>query len=379
MPDIDEINGVDTDNIAKVNGVAKSSVDEFMLGEMPSGEIATRWLIGSTSGKMYHSTQAMPASWSELVDLGGNTHKDVVIGQDNSGNKRWLIHASNNTNELMYVNDSADMTDANNWTAKDFDPNANKNQGTGGPAAAWGNGVWILGGTTSAKTRDSTTYYDGPQRSTDGGANWTKLDVDNTVNDGIKVVAYKGATSNLWFMGIDRYLWKSTNNGASWAQPTGWPIQIESGKDIHCLAYDGTSRWVAALTGDNIWYSDDDCETWTEAGSGAWPGNWGPQCLVYAGGSINKWILGGNNGRLAYSSDGQNWTTIWTGNDSTWSTSHIYDVATDGSTVVIVGASGKIATSTNGTSFTNRSISGVSTTFWSIDCNVIGAGARGGA
>ena len=50
---------------------------------------------------------------------------------------------------------------------------------------------------------------------------------------------------------------------------------------------------------------------------------------------------------------------------------------TDNTTIVIVGSDGKIATSTNGTSFTVRAIDGNPTIYLrGVACDVIGAGMR---
>jgi len=369
MGTVDEINGVALSSIGEINGVAKSSIDDFN-GQDCGSEVSSRWVVGSSSGKIFStSTANASAGWVLLVDLGSNAYKDIAIGKDAGANKRWVLHASNNTNELAYINDSADMTTAGNWSEVNFDPN-HKSVGTGGPAVAWGNNVWVLGGTTQARDDGGTTYYDGPHRSTNGAAAWTKIDVNNTINDSIKVMCWKGS-GDIWLMGIQSHIWKSTDNGASWSDLGA----IEGTKDIRCLAYDGNSRWVAGLDSDNVYYSDDDGSNWTEVTNGAWAGTWAPNGIVYAKGSINKWVMCGANGRLAHSSDGVSWTSIWEGDDGTWSTTHCNSIATDHHSLVLVGDSGKLAQSTNGTSFTVRAIDGDPTeSLHCVSSNVIGAG-----
>ena len=369
MPTADKINGVEIDDIEKINGVPKSSIEEVNGVELGS-PVAMRWVVGSTSGKIFHSPASnAAANWAELIDLGGETFKSVAYGQDNSGNPRVILHAANNADEIAYANDGgADLTDSNNWSSVNHSTNYKATDQ--GPSIAWGNNVWIQGGATAARTVGATTYYHGPLKSTDGGATWTKIDVNNTVNSGIGAVCYKSGTT--WLMTIKDSVWKSTDAGDSWSEVG----VIESGKRIQSMAYNG-SRWVAVLDSDNIWYSDDDWSNSTEVTNGAWVGTWKPTGVVYAAGSINKWVVCGNNGRLAYSGDATSFTTIWAGDDTDWETSHIRAIATDHTTIVIVGDTGKIATSSNGTSFTIRSIAGNPTNaLWSVASDVIGAGMR---
>ena len=88
-------------------------------------------------------------------------------------------------------------------------------------------------------------------------------------------------------------------------------------------------------------------------------------------------MVAGATGRLLTSPDGEAWTLVWNGDDSSWGTSHINGIATDHTTIVIVGAGGKIATSTDGETFTIRSIAGTpGHSIFSVACDIIGAGMR---
>jgi hypothetical protein len=375
VADWDEINGVDSDAVVKIKGVAKANIEKVLDATTPASA-ANRWIVAGNAGKVFHTVQSDASSgWEELIDLGNNNHSNLAYGKDNSGVPRLILHAKNNTNEIMYINDdgNVDLTDSNNWTAVNH--STNYKAADTGPAIAWGNNVWIHGGVTMASTRTvdgaSVTVYDGPNKSTDGGANWTKIDVDNTVNSVIDTMCYKSGST--WLMAIKDAVWKSTNDGDGW---TSLGV-VESGKRIRSMAYNGDGRWCAVLDSDNIWYSDDDGDNWTEA-SGAWSGTWHPNGIVWVAGSINKWVVCGNNGRLAYSADlTGSWTAIWDGDDASWGTDHIKGIATDNTTVVIVGSAGKLASSSNATSFTVRSITGnPTTTLNKVACDVIGAGMR---
>ena len=366
MGDYTKITGVEDHDIAKIDGVSSHDIVKVtgVTKPAPGPETASRWITGATSGKLF-STAVSDASsgWAELVDLGSNSYKDGAIGEDNSGNKRWVFQKSGNTNEIVYANNSLDLTDSNNWTRVDFSPSYKSVDG--GPALAWGDNVWIAGG---FKIHDGDSYVT-LMRSTDGAATWSEIDEGNTINDNTMAVCYKSGTT--WALGHQSHVWVSTDNGVNWTDK----ITLEGGSDIQAMAYDGYSRWVAVLNGGNLYTSDDDWETATERTDAA--GGFNLTGVVYAAGEINKWVVTGASGRLQYSSDGVSWTAIWEGDDTTWGTSHIRAIATDNATVVIVGDTGKLASSANGTSFDMRSIAGNPTQgLKSIACDVIGAGMR---
>ena len=370
MADYSKINGIESGDIAKVFAVETSNIEKVSGFTKPSEgpETASRWIVGASSGKIYSTTVSNGSSgWAELTDIGTMTIKDVAVGQDNAGNKRWILQGGSNTNEIWYANASLDVSDANNWSSVDL--SGNYKAVDKGPALAWGNNVWVAGGN---KVHDGDSYRT-LWRSTDGGASWVSVDEGNTINDSTISVAYKGSGS-VWLMGHQSHIWKSTDDGANWTDTA----TLKGTKDIFALAYNGNGRWVALLANDNVFYSDDDGDNWTEASGGAWSGTWNTTGLVYAKGNINKWIACGASGRLSYSSDGASWTGIWEGDDSDWSSDHINGIASDNSTVIIVGNNGKIAYSTNGTSFTvlSPAVSGVTTSYKSIASDVIGGGLR---
>ena len=363
MAEFAEINGVAAGDIAEIQGVAIGSVAEVAGTEKPVSS-ATRWLVGGSAGKIYHTaTGSADSGWVELVDLGHSNMYDIAYGQDALGQPRWVSQTQGGSEEIMYASASADLTDTNNWTTVNHSTNYVAEQY--GPALAWGNDVWISGG---KQVHDGDSYVS-IMRSTDGAITWTAVDEGNTVNDKTNSIAYK--VGSTWFAAHQSHIWKSTDNGANWTDT----ITVDGTRDIHAMAYDGTSRWVAVFANGKIWTSDDDWANATERTGDA--GAYHCSGVVYAAGSINKWIVVSASGRLQQSSDGVTWSAIWEGDDANWGTSHIAGVATDNTTIVIVGSDGKIATSTNGTSFTVRTIDGNPTIYLrGVACNIIGAGMR---
>ena len=394
MPTIDSLNGVETANIDEINGIGKANIDGVNGNNEVGAPVASRWLIGAASGLMYSTTAANAGSgWAELVDLGSNAYKTIAIGRDSDGEggkKRWMLHASNNTNEIAYIDADGDMTDSGNWTEVDYSTAYKATDY--GPHIVYGNGVWITGGFNVDDGDSQRTIM----RSTDGGANWTSIDHDTgaspqDVSQKTYAVAHKGGNSSLWIMSQGAQIFNSTDNGASWTHRKDLASITGVGggnanREVRSIAYDGNGRWIAVLETNKILTSDNDGVAWTLQTSGV-SGTWSPTCVLYANlASGGLWIVSHQNGRLQKSSDGETWTPIWNNTvgqplDTDWDTSTIFSMATDHHTIVICGSNGKIAHSANGSNWTvlDPAIDGLTgTTYRAIACDVIAAG-RGAA
>jgi hypothetical protein len=386
MPAIDDINGVDAANVDELNGFTKSQVDDVNGGMELGDPIATKWFAGGGAGKIFaanipDNSGASGDDWGVLVDVGSVTFENFAVGDGPNG-KRVVGHTKTNSNQFYWADMSDDLTDSGNWTAidNDIDPMGNTKSADHGPGLAYGNGVWIAGCLTGAVSDGSGTY-EGLIKSTDNAESWSLIDLNNADpgNGKFQAVAYKGGTSGVWIVSVDDSIYRSTDNGANWTPDgaSGNEIELESGKDIMAIAYNGSGRWCAALNGNNIYTSDDDGVNWTERSSDL-GGSHAMNSVVYAKGSIQKWIMGGASGRLQTSPDGITWTQIWAGDDSTWGSAEIYQIATDGSTICIVGGNGKVATSTDGTNFAvlNPAVTGETAALRCICSDVVGAGMR---
>lgn len=99
--------------------------------------------------------------------------------------------------------------------------------------------------------------------------------------------------------------------------------------------------------------------------------NWGSSSAINAAvWTFSKYIVAGESGKVATSSDGATWT-YQTGLSSTaFGTANVNCIASNGTTCIVAGASGKVATTTDGVTWTNQT--GLSSTSWSTS-NVLGA------
>ena len=363
MADISKVSGVANASIDSVNGVAAANISKVAGIDKPSGTTtAGRWIVGADSGKLYHTTTAnASAGWEELVDIGTETFRGVAIGQDQVGEKRWVVFAATNNAEINYISASADLTTAGNWTTVNF--GTNYIGINGGPGVAWGNNVWI---STGKRIHDGDSYRT-IMRSTDGAVTWASVDHGSTVNDNAVAVCYKG-TGQIWSLAHQSHIWVSTNDGVSWTDKA----TLEGTRDVNAICYDGSSKWLAGLSLSNVYYSTDDWDSNTEgiiSGAGTVYG------AVYMKGTVNKFIIVTTAGQIHHSPDGATWTEASSYN----SDNAIRAIATDHTTVVAVGSAGSVQTSADGDSWTVRAVDGdPDRQFSCVACDVIGAGTNNG-
>ena len=82
MADYTKITGVSSSNIVKIDGVSIGNISKVSgLTTPPSGPaVATKWIVGSTNGRMFKTTVANAGSgWSEMCDLGAGNGKSIAI------------------------------------------------------------------------------------------------------------------------------------------------------------------------------------------------------------------------------------------------------------------------------------------------------------
>jgi hypothetical protein len=137
-----------------------------------------------------------------------------------------------------------------------------------------------------------------------------------------------------------------SSDGASWtavANSTIWDYTDSYGDthtaSIYGIAY-GNNKWVAGGYDGKMAYSSDGI-TWTAVeDSTIW--QFTITAIAYGNG---KFVAVGSGGKMAYSSDGVTWTAV---EDSTFGTSIITAIAYGNNRFVAVGDDGKMATSPDG-------------------------------
>ena len=367
MGDYTKITGVEDHDIVKVVGVSSHDIIKVVgatKGGGGNGATATKWLIGGSNGKVYKTAQANAGSgWSEIVDLGGGTGKGITIGEDASGNKRWVLHRSATSEEIAYVSDGQEGNSVD-WTEVNL--SNNHVAVNGGPSLAWGNDFWIGAGDDIENDPPTEIVL---FASSNGGSTWSSIQIPGQqTNDTGRAAAYKDSTT--FFMTVQDQIWKATSDPTN-ANNWSLAVDLAGAQDITCMAYNGADRWVCGGQNGEIHTSDDDWSTATSRTGGH--GTSDVNGVVFCAGTVNKWVTVGASGKIAYSSDGITWTSI----SPNVTAQHFRAVATDNTTIVAVGASGTVFTSADAINWNEVTHDPViSQGFWSIACDVIGSGMR---
>lgn len=372
MPDIVKINAVSEGSIAKLNAVDSADIVKVIGATKPppGGATATKWIAGAINGKVMKSTDAdAGGNWAEIVDLGSGHGKGITIGQDASGNKRWVLHRANSSEEISYVNDGLE-DDINNWT--EINLSNNHVSVNGGPNIAWGNDYWIGVGDDVA-VNPAPSDEDVLFASSDGGNSWATVELPGQeTNDTARVACYKDNTT--FFFTVQDQIWKTT---ADPTDPDNWSMVKElnnsTSRDIMCMAYAAgeIDMWVCIDNTGGVYRSTDD---WANA-TGPVDLDFDPNGLIYCAGLVNLWVACGDDGEIFTSPDGASWTLRANPVSAPNPDKNLYSIATDNTTIVTVGQSGTVLTSTNGIDWSLIDTS-FGTAMWSVSSDVIGVGMR---
>jgi len=382
MADIEKINNVEDDDIAKISGVAVANVSKYMGATYDGGggdTQATRWLVGASGGRIYandsaggsfHSGSASGAL-GLVVDHGSMNFYNMAYGLDGVSQPRWIAHSDNVTNDLYYISASQDLTNNLLWTSVNVSPNG-KTAKRGGPGLRYGNGNWFAvgGGRSSGANRLVM------MSSSDGGGAWQEVNLPEFIGTSNTGYAVYHVSANNWKspLGVGRFY--SSSNAITWGQAAG----VISGYEVYCLGYNAdqgaAGRWIMGTNSGKIYYSDDNFATDPVAAISPFGTSnvWG---VIYAAGTINKWIAIASNGKIAHSTLGSSFTSS-TLPDPIGNSHHMRAIASDNTIAVVVGATNGgnncLLSSSNGVNWTYISSSALgNVNFESIACNVLGA------
>lgn len=309
----------------------------------------TGWLVGS-GGAILKSTNK-GQNWSDQSTVGFENWTSVVALTNSFavsiGSNGKIARTTDGTNwSLMTVSGAVKNYNCVSFNGTDINNSKGIAVGAGGALAI----------------------------STDGGLNWT-VQANITTSD-LNSVFYQSGTSNVWAVGYNGEIWKSTNDGASWTQlPSGtgsilYDIQIIGGRGYIA----GAGRILRSVDNGDSWsnyYNDVDGSilfgiSMTSLNTGWCVGQGGKVLLNTDGVSFNVVSKGygpfkvfrgvdfsnlsngvacGDGGLIKYSTDGGlNWNASTSG-----TTNDLSAVAfTDANTVCIAGDLGTILRSTDG-------------------------------
>ncbi len=359
MPDIEALNGVADGDTQAVNGVAKADIQAINGVDMPSGTtVASYWVVGMTSQKTGYAANSDRTAWTfyDSVASGGDPDSlDIGYGKDNSGNGIYVL-ARDSTNKELHVSGTDITTDAE-WTVVDLGddtgstPDSNNDivivKWTARSTGAAG-GVWMVAG-----QQNNERVY----RSIDGAANWTAVDLSGlTGHNTVKIMGLAGDGAGNWMLAQEDRIYYSTDDGASFAVSTPF-----SGTDVDKITglVFTNSTWVVAYekSAANRTYlrccASSDITSWSsEEDFGATVPN------HVSGNPASRTCVAAYNGRVAVvphksltigycDVSGTSTSNASTVTMSMGSTDRCRDVATDGTTWMIVTLNGDVWESTD--------------------------------
>ena len=408
-------------DLTKVSGVAEADIEAIddvpwadlilISGQTKPLPVAKRWMGGGRLGYVYTTSASLgDTGWNQgpgldgagnrggyVADIGNGLLNSVGYGYvDPTADplvERWVYGMENPggaSGTMPYINSqSCQPADLDGAGRPTYASASNYVSGTGNGASVglisngqimYGNGVWIRGGKWLTDGGDRHVIG----RSTDGGNTFVMIDMNNTIQDYCRAVGYEGGASGNWLAVVQSHVWKSLDNGATWTDLGA----LDGTKDWYSMAYDGVGRWViVGASGDGftsivpiVDMTAEDLSTQWTALEDSFAISQNLYGLVYMKGSESKWVTCGEGGKIltyAYTSSnsdrGNNWTVI----DTPDVTSTLTDIATDHTTIVVVGESGVIFAGDAASNLTqlNKTNDGIGTEqLRCISCDIIGAG-----
>jgi predicted RecA/RadA family phage recombinase len=328
---VDKINGIAVVSIAKINGKTVDSytkINGVTISSTPA--VHSPMWVAVGGNKLAYSTDAIPTgSWTEVSTAGVFSFKDLTFGKNASGTDTWYGCSTSDSKAVGY---STDPTDAASWTV------VNPPGTGGGTAIEYGATETLIMG------REHENYT--IRRSTDYALNW----VDSTIHNANNSKATDSLATDgdgIWLAGMGSLgvILKSYDDGINWYK------SADLGNDKHIGLEYANGVWVATEEGETINIctdvgADTSTDTWTAINPPVW--NRAADPITHVTGST--WMIGAARRNIYKSTDNAaSWTDVTKldnpGGGQT--NNNPYSMASDGTSVVVVGKNGFINVSTD--------------------------------
>ncbi|MDR2718319.1 MAG: fibronectin type III domain-containing protein [Treponema sp.] len=287
----------------------KSTVYALSFGVASNG--TSRWVAGGGEGRMAYSND-YGANW---IQVGDSTFGSFSINAIGYGNGRWV--AGGRSGRIAW------STNATVWNSVKRTHFSNSQAIN---AIAFGNGNWIAGGSNGiiilsdddgATWRAVSTNVFGKSAintivfhegrwmaggaggkiaySDDNGLTWTAVENSTFGNSAISVIMYD---QNRWMAGGYAQSLACSDDGITW-RPLARPFYIL------CMGFNG-SRWVVGGQEGRMAWSGDGGESWVmdEQGNNLFSNNW-VQAVASGRSSSGRrrWLSGGQSGKIIYADE----------------------------------------------------------------------------
>jgi hypothetical protein len=307
------------------------------VSSVDNGNISASVVFMSVSTALGDSTGGTTDSGT-VSNTGGNMVSATWTAVDVSG-----IFGTDSINAIAYGGGKfvaggdggkiAISTDGTNWTAifSPFDDSVN--------AIVYDGGKFVAGAEGMAASADGETWRGISVFEIFG---WGTINTVGYGNGRYVVGGYDGAFADKIGASTDGTAWTAvTTKAFDYVDPE---FGHTTTAGITAIAYGG-NRFVAGGEMGKMAYSSNGT-AWTAADDGGIFRDGFIRSIAYGSG---KFVAVGDAGKMAYSSDGTTWTAV---SDTKFGTSYIYAVAYGNGRFVAGGADGKTAVSTDGTTWT---------------------------
>ncbi len=284
------------------------------------------WFAGGAGGNLAKSTNG--TSWTSVAIPGWGTGyiNKIIFATSTTGADQWRVVGDNGKCAYSLDNGATWILDpltgsgwgTSNIYALDYYPTT---------------GTWVIGGADG-----KVAYF------VEGTTTWVTTALPGA--DGVAVPLPPGAPAGI--------------PAGTQGVPAGWgnsPVRaVAQGNGVWMIGGGNNvagSDTISLLARSTNLAPSDGTAAWTFAYMGA---SWGDNYIadIEYGEGTGLWVAVGSGGAISYSTDdGVSWTSVALpttalSNSANWGTSDIYDVSFDYGSWTIVGAGGKVATSTNG-------------------------------
>jgi len=239
----------------------ESTVYALSFGTAANG--TTRWVAGGGEGRMAYSND-YGLSW---IQVGDSTFGSFPVNAISYGNGRWV--AVGKSGKIAW------STNATLWNAIKKTHFSNSQAIN---TVAYGNGHWIAGGSNGIIIL-----------SDDNAVNWRRISTNVFGKSAVNTIIFH---EGRWMAGgAAGKIAYSDDNGLTWTAVES--TAFGSGA-INVIVYD-QNRWIAGGYGQSTIYSEDGI---------TWKSLTRPFFILCMGFNGNRWVVGGQEGRMAWSGDG---------------------------------------------------------------------------
>ena len=228
-----KVNNIAAASIAKINNTAVAAIAKCNDVEAGGAATATNWVVAGDDGHVFWCGADPAGTWTEYDNwqLDGTPRAyDIAAGKDASGNIIYVMSRDSINGELQVSGTNVETSHF--WTKVTIAGSGDQDQ----YRIIWADdgstsGVWLAVG------RQSNT---GVQRSTDGGANWSSVDISglsgHDTSRGIQAMCFG---NGVVMMAQDERIYTSTDYGSNWSVST--PFSSDAPTAARCLTYTNNS------------------------------------------------------------------------------------------------------------------------------------------